>query len=111
FSRILALGGLRFRMEDRNARKDRPVNERNLFIAALQIEDSARRSAYLDQVCGDDAELRKRVEALMTAFGQAGSFLQQAAADAGATSDVPPLDRRPTAPRPRGRAPSSARTS
>src|SRR2546421_485405 len=67
-----------------------PVNERDLFIAALQIEDPAERSAYLDKACGADAELRQRVEALLQAFAQAGSFLHQPAADAAATSDVPP---------------------
>ena len=39
------------------------MNERDLFIAALPIEDPAERCAYLDRICGDD-ELRKRVEAL-----------------------------------------------
>src|ERR1019366_66162 len=74
----------------RNPRKDRPVNERDLFIAALQIEDSAERSAYLDKACGDDAELRQRVEALLAAFRQAGSFLQQPAASPAATSHASP---------------------
>jgi eukaryotic-like serine/threonine-protein kinase len=66
------------------------VNERDLFINALQIEDPAERCAYLDKACGDDGELRQRVEALLAAFGQAGSFLQQPAADPTATSDIPP---------------------
>jgi eukaryotic-like serine/threonine-protein kinase len=66
------------------------MNERELFIAALQVEDPAGRSAYLGRACGADAALRQRVEALLEAFVQAGSFLQQPAADAGATSDVPP---------------------
>jgi eukaryotic-like serine/threonine-protein kinase len=43
------------------------MNERDLFIAALQIEDAARRSAYLDQACAGDAALRQRVEALLKA--------------------------------------------
>jgi tetratricopeptide (TPR) repeat protein/serine/threonine protein kinase len=66
------------------------VTERDLFIAALQIEDPAGRAAYLDQACGADVELRRRAEALLTAFARAGSFLQQPAADTPATSDVPP---------------------
>ena len=76
---------------ERNARKDHlPVNERELFIASLQIEDPAGRSAYLHNGCGADAELRQRVEALLQAFAQAGNFLQQPAAAAVATSDGPP---------------------
>jgi len=66
------------------------VNERDLFIAAVQIEDPAARSAHLDTACGGDAELRQRVDALLAAFAQAGSFLHQAAANAAATADVPP---------------------
>jgi serine/threonine protein kinase len=65
------------------------VNERELFIAALQIDDPAKRSAFLDTGCAADAELRRRVEALLQAFVQAGNFMQQPAA-AGATSAMPP---------------------
>ncbi len=64
------------------------MNERELFIGALQIEDRAERAVYLDRVCAGDADLRQRVEALLAAFVQAGSFLQEAAAAPAATSDV-----------------------
>jgi eukaryotic-like serine/threonine-protein kinase len=74
------------------------VTERDLFIAALQIEDPAGRAAYLDQACGADVELRRRAEALLTAFARAGSFLQQPAADTPATSDVPSAWPLPDAP-------------
>ena len=65
------------------------MNERNLFISALQIESAAGRAAYLDEACGDDADLRRRVAVLLAAFGQAGSFLEQPAANTGATSEAP----------------------
>ena len=65
------------------------MNERELFIAALQIEDPAGRVAYLDKACGDDAELPQRVESLLAAFGKAGSFLQKPAVDAAVTTDEP----------------------
>jgi serine/threonine-protein kinase len=67
------------------------MTERDLFIAALQIEDPTGRSAYLDKACAADAELRQRLEALLKAFVQAGSFLQQPAVCPAATSDVPPV--------------------
>ena len=67
------------------------MNERDLFIAALQIDDPAERAAYLDKACGGDAELRQRVEALLAAFGQAGSFLQQPAAAPAATAEGTPV--------------------
>jgi len=41
------------------------MTERTIFLAALEIGDAAERSAYLDQACGDDDELRRRVEALL----------------------------------------------
>src|SRR5262249_632155 len=64
------------------------MNERDLFMAALPIEDAAERSAYLDRACAGDTILRQRVEALLAAFEQAGSFLQQPAADPRVTSNV-----------------------
>jgi serine/threonine protein kinase len=64
------------------------MNERDLFMAALQIEDRAERCAFLDEASGE-AGLRQRVEDLLQAFEQAGNFLHQPA-DPGATSDVSP---------------------
>src|SRR5205085_1298485 len=66
------------------------MNERDLFMAALQLEDAAERSAYLDRACAGETALRQRVEALLAAFEQAGSFLQPPAGDPRATSDVSP---------------------
>ena len=68
------------------------MNEREMFIAALQIEDPGLRSAYLDEECRVEPELRQRVEILIKAFGQAGSFLQQPAIGPVATLDVPPIE-------------------
>jgi serine/threonine protein kinase/tetratricopeptide (TPR) repeat protein len=79
-----------FAWEKEERREDLPMNERDLFMAALPIEDAAERSAYLDRACAGDTVLRQRVEALLAAFEHAGSFLQQPAADPKATSDVSP---------------------
>lgn len=49
-----------------------------LFDAALAIEP-AERPAYLDQVCGDNLELRRSVESLLIQDERAGSFLQHPA--------------------------------
>jgi hypothetical protein len=40
------------------------MTERELFIAALQKDDSAGRAAYLAEACGNDADLRQRGERL-----------------------------------------------
>jgi WD40 repeat protein/serine/threonine protein kinase/Flp pilus assembly protein TadD len=66
------------------------MNERDLFMAAVQIDAAAERSAYLDRACAGETALRQRVEALLAAFEQAGSFLQQPAGDPRATSDASP---------------------
>jgi serine/threonine protein kinase/tetratricopeptide (TPR) repeat protein len=51
------------------------MNEHELFAAALEIDAPAERSAYLDRACGGDDALRARIEALLRAHQQAGSFL------------------------------------
>jgi serine/threonine protein kinase/WD40 repeat protein len=55
------------------------ITERDLFIAALNQEDSAGREAYLQEACGPDTALRKRVEALLQAHDNAGTFLESPA--------------------------------
>jgi WD40 repeat protein/serine/threonine protein kinase/tetratricopeptide (TPR) repeat protein len=65
------------------------MNEREVFIAALQIADPAERRAYLDQACAQDPSLRRRVEALLQVAEQAGSFLETPAASPDATATEP----------------------
>jgi serine/threonine protein kinase len=65
------------------------MNEHELFATALEIDAPDERSAYLDRACGGDDALRARIEALLRAHQQAGSFLA-APTDAGsATLDAP----------------------
>ena len=52
-----------------------PVRTEEIFGEALTRADAAARVAYLDQACGDDAQLRQRVEALLAAHDDAGNFL------------------------------------
>src|SRR5689334_14139737 len=51
------------------------MNEREIFIAALQRDDPAQRTAYLDQACTGNADLRQQVENLLHLYAGAGSFL------------------------------------
>jgi hypothetical protein len=55
------------------------MTERTIFLNALDITDAAERTAFLDQVCGKDEELRRQVEALLAAHQRDGSFLDVAA--------------------------------
>ncbi len=52
-----------------------------LFHAATSRPSGAERDAYLDGACGDDAELRSRVEALLDAHDAAGTFLNEPVLD------------------------------
>ena len=47
-----------------------------LFHAALERSREARR-AFLDEACGEDTELRRQVEVLVSKDEEAGSFLEQ----------------------------------
>ncbi len=48
---------------------------REIFADAAEIADPARRAAFLDEACGEDWTLRKRVEQLLAAHAGAGKFL------------------------------------
>jgi WD40 repeat protein/tRNA A-37 threonylcarbamoyl transferase component Bud32 len=68
-----------------------------VFTAALGHESPSGQAAYLDEVCADDADLRARVEALLRAHREAGSFLAalapesaDTAGDEAATMALPP---------------------
>jgi serine/threonine protein kinase len=50
-----------------------------IFWDAVQLPDERRRNEYLDQACGDNAELRGRVEQLLAARGEAVDFLEKPA--------------------------------
>ena len=49
----------------------------SIFFAALGKASPAERAAYLDEVCRGDADLRRRVERLLEAHPQVGTFLEQ----------------------------------
>ena len=53
-----------------------------IFTEALDQPDAAAQAAYLDRACGEDAELRRRVEALLAAHRGAGRFLDLDPTDA-----------------------------
>jgi serine/threonine protein kinase/tetratricopeptide (TPR) repeat protein len=52
------------------------MNERDIFIAALQKESAAERQAYLDEACATDAVLRQQVESLLKVCASAAGFLE-----------------------------------
>ncbi len=52
------------------------MSERDIFIAAFQIEDGAERGVYLAEACATDPALRLRVEELLRVYETAESFLE-----------------------------------
>ena len=69
-----------------------------IFFAALEKRTAAECIAYLDVACGDDNNLRQRVERLLAAHPQVGNFLEPPTAGqigAARGSGPPPGDNSP----------------
>ncbi|MBL8816399.1 MAG: protein kinase [Planctomyces sp.] len=52
------------------------MNEREIFEAAIELEDPVARREFLERACGSDKFLRARVESLLNAHHAAGNFLK-----------------------------------
>ena len=50
------------------------MNERAIFMEALDRDTPTERAAYLDEACAGDPALRERVEALLRSHEAAGDF-------------------------------------
>ena len=81
-----------------------------LFAEALELTDPAARAAYLDRACGDDAALRRRVEALLAAHDGAGRFVEGVTTDVSETTAAATLEKSP-APDAETRQPSELATA
>lgn len=60
-----------------------------LFLVALGMKTPEERKQFLDEMCGDDAEHRRRVEALLLAYDDAGSFLEKPPVELGEPQQMP----------------------
>jgi serine/threonine protein kinase/tetratricopeptide (TPR) repeat protein len=65
-----------------------PERIQSIFLAAIETADPADRAALLARECGDDAELRQRVEVLLQAHDRSGSFLDKPVVEP-VTTDAP----------------------
>jgi WD40 repeat protein/serine/threonine protein kinase len=54
-----------------------------LFVQALEMASPAERSAFLDEACGREPDIRQKVEALLRAYEKAGSFLEDCGLEEG----------------------------
>jgi serine/threonine protein kinase len=72
---------------------------KEVFDQAHEIETPVERQAYLDRMCGGSSELRHKVESLLRAYEEAGSFLIKPARAEPMTGEhvpEPELSERPT---------------
>src|SRR6476620_762355 len=67
---------------------------KSIFAQAAEILTPQERAAFLDQACGNNAEIRARVEQLLAAMDNAGGFMQQPAMLA-PTANYSPIAERP----------------
>lgn len=54
-----------------------PGRVKALFQAAIELDDTSERRAFLDREVGGDVELRARLDALLCAYDQSNSVLDQ----------------------------------
>jgi eukaryotic-like serine/threonine-protein kinase len=66
-----------------------PQRVRSIFLEAVEHHAPDQWSAFLDRACGDEPDLRLRVEVLLRAHDQANSILDVAAVPPMATIDQP----------------------
>ena len=52
------------------------MNERDIFVSALEIDDPEARRAHLQSACGDDPDLLRRVESLLASHEANSRFLE-----------------------------------
>ena len=55
---------------------NRQIDEEAIFHIARDLADTAKRSEYLQQVCGGDQELRERIQGLLDAHEKEQTFLK-----------------------------------
>ena len=78
-----------------------PIDEKEVFNRARQIEAPEERLAYLRGACGQDQAALERVQALLRVYDQEKSFLEAPAAGRPAPPAGPPAAGRGAASAPR----------
>jgi hypothetical protein len=63
------------------------VTEESVFAAAIALPDPAARAAFLDRACAGNVELRKRLDALLSAHFSAAPLFDRTDPDHPAARD------------------------
>jgi serine/threonine protein kinase/tetratricopeptide (TPR) repeat protein len=66
-----------------------PKGIKTIFSEAIEKETPEERSAYLDEICGNNAELREKIENLLKAHNEAGDFLEAPFLEGDVSPDLP----------------------
>jgi hypothetical protein len=76
-ARILAIvDSLALLKQAANTMKDDAGREIGIFTEAVKVSPQ-KRAAFLDDACGGDENLRRKVEALLSAHDRLGNFLEE----------------------------------
>jgi len=73
----------------------KPIDIEEIFNTAREKRTEAERSAYLDEACRDNPELRRRVEKLLRAHDAAAGFLKEPLGGVEVTLDDTPVTEGP----------------
>ncbi len=65
------------------------MNELDIFSGALELAEPIARARFLNEACGQDPVLRKRIEALLHNAAQASRFMHSPPHDVARTTDQP----------------------
>src|SRR5207248_2900369 len=77
-----------------SAREPSTMNVESIFAVAAQ-KPIIERPAYLEDACGGDAELRRKVDRLLAAHDAVGEFLESPAQRPTGTVDYAPITEQP----------------
>jgi serine/threonine protein kinase/formylglycine-generating enzyme required for sulfatase activity/dienelactone hydrolase len=70
---------------------NKPSDIKSILFDALEKRDAKERAAYLDSVCGSNADLRAEAESLLESYENAGGFLPSPDLDPAVTLDDAPM--------------------
>jgi len=71
------------------------MNEREVFLAALEIKDEGERRRFLEECCPNDESARKRLQEFLDIAGRVGGFLEEPAIQPTSAMGRVPGDDRP----------------
>ena len=58
-----------------------PIRLKQIFLQAMELSSPTERAAYLDAVCADDADLRRKMDNMLRVHDRPGHLLDQPASE------------------------------